>query len=209
MLPSNKSSINLPNLSSSLQEIDRKAIKKKKSSVKEKRRNDELNTAFKNLQAKLPHIPRHGRLPKIKTLRIAHRYIQHLNAVLEGRMIDHFTYVRPLSIDDFANVAEEEIQTKNRYTERADEELKRCSGINSSDGSSEQDMDSEDVDDVESPESDDVNEIPNHTTSNDDYSNLYQNYQSIQLPYTSQLYLQMQAYPFSDISYFEEPKLNF
>lgn len=70
-------------------------------------------------------------------------------------------------------------------------------------------MDSEDVDDVESPESDDVNEIPNHTTSNDDYSNLYQNYQSIQLPYTSQLYLQMQTYPFSDISYFEESKSNF
>ncbi|KAK6728464.1 hypothetical protein RB195_005850 [Necator americanus] len=96
-----------------------------RSTLKEKRRNIEINDAFEKLQRQLPHVPASTRLPKIKTLRLALKYIEHLNTILSGDkqvMSDYMTAPRPLCIEDFAAVAMQEIQIRNSYTDRAREE---------------------------------------------------------------------------------------
>uniref|UniRef100_A0A0K0D100 BHLH domain-containing protein n=1 Tax=Angiostrongylus cantonensis TaxID=6313 RepID=A0A0K0D100_ANGCA len=55
-----------------------------RSTLKEKKRNIEINEAFERLQKQLPHVPTSTRLPKIKTLRLALKYIEHLNTILSG-----------------------------------------------------------------------------------------------------------------------------
>ncbi|KAK6014324.1 Helix-loop-helix DNA-binding domain protein, partial [Ostertagia ostertagi] len=55
-----------------------------RSTLKEKKRNIEINDAFEKLQRQLPHVPSSTRLPKIKTLRLALKYIEHLNTILSG-----------------------------------------------------------------------------------------------------------------------------
>ncbi|RCN40483.1 Helix-loop-helix DNA-binding domain protein [Ancylostoma caninum] len=55
-----------------------------RSTLKEKRRNIEINDAFEKLQRQLPHVPASTRLPKIKTLRLALKYIEHLSTILNG-----------------------------------------------------------------------------------------------------------------------------
>ncbi|XGW22716.1 hypothetical protein V3C99_005157 [Haemonchus contortus] len=93
-----------------------------RSTLKEKKRNIEINDAFEKLQRQLPHVPTSTRLPKIKTLRLALKYIEHLNTILSGEkqiMSDYMSNPRPLCVEDFAAVAMQEIQIRNSYTERA------------------------------------------------------------------------------------------
>ncbi|WKX89509.1 hypothetical protein Q1695_008847 [Nippostrongylus brasiliensis] len=96
-----------------------------RSTLKEKKRNIEINDAFEKLQRQLPHVPSSTRLPKIKTLRLALKYIEHLSTILSGdaqyfQMVsDYMSAPRPLCIEDFAAVAMQEIQIRNSYTERA------------------------------------------------------------------------------------------
>ncbi|EPB75199.1 Helix-loop-helix DNA-binding domain protein [Ancylostoma ceylanicum] len=93
-----------------------------RSTLKEKKRNIEINDAFEKLQRQLPHVPSSTRLPKIKTLRLALKYIEHLNTILNGDkqiMSDYMTSPRPLCIEDFAAVAMQEMQIRNSYTDRA------------------------------------------------------------------------------------------
>ncbi|CAJ0592527.1 unnamed protein product [Cylicocyclus nassatus] len=106
-----------------------------RSTLKEKRRNIEINDAFENLQRQLPHVPASTRLPKIKTLRLALKYIEHLSTILNGDkqvMSDYLAGPRPLCIEDFAAVAMQEMQIRNSYTERAREE----ENLNNSSGNS-------------------------------------------------------------------------
>ncbi|KHJ90567.1 Helix-loop-helix DNA-binding domain protein [Oesophagostomum dentatum] len=101
-----------------------------RSTLKEKRRNIEINDAFERLQSQLPHVPTSTRLPKIKTLRLALKYIEHLNTILAGDkqiMSDYMTAPRPLCIEDFAAVAMQEMQLRNSYTDRARAEEGICS----------------------------------------------------------------------------------
>ncbi|KJH44829.1 Helix-loop-helix DNA-binding domain protein [Dictyocaulus viviparus] len=93
-----------------------------RSTLKEKKRNIEINEAFERLQKQLPHVPTSTRLPKIKTLRLALKYIEHLKTILSGDkqiMSDYMSSPRPLCIEDFAAVAMQEIQIRNSYTDRA------------------------------------------------------------------------------------------
>uniref|UniRef100_A0A0N5ATM7 BHLH domain-containing protein n=1 Tax=Syphacia muris TaxID=451379 RepID=A0A0N5ATM7_9BILA len=95
--------------------------KRCRSNRKERRRNEEMNIAYACLQRCVPHIPSDQRLPKIKTLRLALRYIQHLQNVLNGSQF-HGTFsneVRPLQLEDFASVAMAEVQARNNYKDRA------------------------------------------------------------------------------------------
>ncbi|KAK6048676.1 Helix-loop-helix DNA-binding domain protein [Cooperia oncophora] len=78
-----------------------------RSTLKEKKRNIEINDAFEKLQRQLPHVPSSTRLPKIKTLRLALKYIEHLNTILSG-----------------------DKQIRNSYTERARSE--ECANGNAS-----------------------------------------------------------------------------
>ncbi|CAD6199578.1 unnamed protein product [Caenorhabditis auriculariae] len=99
---------------------DRAASKKLRCAFKEKRRNILFNDAFDTLQQRLPHVPDSPRLPKIKTLRLATRYIEHLQNVLNGRIIQPFASPpRPIEVEDFANTVFEIIKSRNNYSERA------------------------------------------------------------------------------------------
>uniref|UniRef100_A0A1I7WSF2 BHLH domain-containing protein n=1 Tax=Heterorhabditis bacteriophora TaxID=37862 RepID=A0A1I7WSF2_HETBA len=111
-----------------------------RSTLKEKKRNVEINQAFENLQRQLPHVPTSTRLPKIKTLRLALKYIEHLNSILNGDkqaslffiafiMSNYMNGPRPLCIDDFAAVAMQEIQVRNSYTDRAKTEEGLASSV--------------------------------------------------------------------------------
>ncbi|PIO62153.1 Helix-loop-helix DNA-binding domain protein [Teladorsagia circumcincta] len=87
-----------------------------RSTLKEKKRNIEINDAFEKLQRQLPHVPSSTRLPKIKTLRLALKYIEHLNTILSGDkqiMSDYMSNPRPLCVEDFAAVAMQEIQVSS------------------------------------------------------------------------------------------------
>lgn len=58
--------------------------------MKERKRNEEMNQAYEQLQKCVPHIPNDQKLPKIKTLRLALRYIKHLQDVLKGSEMVYF-----------------------------------------------------------------------------------------------------------------------
>ncbi|CAI4220768.1 unnamed protein product [Auanema sp. JU1783] len=95
--------------------------KRQRSTEKEKRRNLDINRAFESLQNQLPScVPKGNRLPKIKTLRLAIKYIEHLSSILNGDHIipSSMENPRPLLIEDFASVALREIQIRNTYTSR-------------------------------------------------------------------------------------------
>ncbi|VDN56718.1 unnamed protein product [Dracunculus medinensis] len=77
-----------------------------------------MNLAFAKLQQCVPHIPKDQKLPKIKTLRLAVRYIQHLEDILRGETTFQSSISatpRPLELEDFASVAMQEVQTRNNY----------------------------------------------------------------------------------------------
>lgn len=81
--------------------------RKLKNSEKERRRNSTLNTAFKWLLSQIPCIPKHSRVPKIKTLRLATSYIAYLTETLNsGTEAD---------IGEFALIANAQLRQKNSY----------------------------------------------------------------------------------------------
>uniref|UniRef100_A0AC35TSM3 BHLH domain-containing protein n=1 Tax=Rhabditophanes sp. KR3021 TaxID=114890 RepID=A0AC35TSM3_9BILA len=92
----------------------------------EKMRNSLINTAFDELQNIVPFIPRQQKLPKIKILKLANKYIEHLKKVLNmepATTEPYYDSPRPLGMDDFYSTALEVLQQKNSYINRASEEL--------------------------------------------------------------------------------------
>ncbi|MFH4983466.1 hypothetical protein AB6A40_010175 [Gnathostoma spinigerum] len=113
---------------STLQYIDEATARRRsRSNRKERRRNEEMNAAYSKLQKCVPHIPNDQKLPKIKTLRLALRYIKHLQSVLEGNQTFRPSFSnepRPLALEDFASVAMAEMQARNNYKDRAEQEVR-------------------------------------------------------------------------------------
>ncbi|CAI2356022.1 unnamed protein product [Caenorhabditis sp. 36 PRJEB53466] len=97
--------------------------RKEKSCEKEHRRTQNINGAFANLQQHIPYLrPEERRqLPKIKTLRLAMQYIDHLNKLLSGNevMETDCEETRPLTHSDFRQAICSEMRVKNSYRERA------------------------------------------------------------------------------------------
>ncbi|CAB3408052.1 unnamed protein product [Caenorhabditis bovis] len=98
-------------------------FKKERSRSKEAKRAQQLNGAFRKLLGTIPYIPEKQRevIPKIKTLRLAMRYIEHLNRILDGNwgVRTEMEPTRPLQFDDFRFIADEEIKVRNSYRDRA------------------------------------------------------------------------------------------
>uniref|UniRef100_A0A0N5BA77 BHLH domain-containing protein n=1 Tax=Strongyloides papillosus TaxID=174720 RepID=A0A0N5BA77_STREA len=98
----------------------------------EKVRNTQINIYFDHLQKLVPFVPEKQRLPKIKLLKLTMRYIEHLKKCINGELIvdkEHssngYDYKRVITRDDFKQTAIEELQHKNSYISRANEELRR------------------------------------------------------------------------------------
>ncbi|CEF68472.1 Myc-type, basic helix-loop-helix (bHLH) domain-containing protein [Strongyloides ratti] len=104
----------------------------------EKVRNTQINIYFDHLQKLVPFVPEKQRLPKIKLLKLTMRYIEHLKKCINGELIvdkEHssngYDYKRVITREDFKQTAIEELQHKNSYISRANEELKRWEEIKS------------------------------------------------------------------------------
>ncbi|CAI5440028.1 unnamed protein product [Caenorhabditis angaria] len=81
-------------------------VRREKCRNKEARRAEQINGAFNSLLKSIPYIPETQRptMPKIKTLRLAMKYIQHLSQILEGQWAfagNSQENPRPLQFDDF------------------------------------------------------------------------------------------------------------
>lgn len=61
-----------------------KIIQRIKANKKERRRTQSINHAFDELRKHIPDVPQDTKLSKIKTLRLAISYINHLMATLNG-----------------------------------------------------------------------------------------------------------------------------
>uniref|UniRef100_A0AC35GUZ6 BHLH domain-containing protein n=1 Tax=Panagrolaimus sp. PS1159 TaxID=55785 RepID=A0AC35GUZ6_9BILA len=107
--------------------ISENRVKRKKCPAKEKERNEAINSGFEALQSRIKCIQngeKSSKIPKVKILRIAIRYINYLKQKLNTP--DEF--FNP-STDDFVLQAMDVIQTKNCYTKRATEEIVKDSMI--------------------------------------------------------------------------------
>uniref|UniRef100_A0A914YY38 BHLH domain-containing protein n=1 Tax=Panagrolaimus superbus TaxID=310955 RepID=A0A914YY38_9BILA len=96
-------------------------VKRKKCPAKEKERNEAINSGFEALQATIKCIQngeKSSKIPKVKVLRIAIRYINYLKQKLETP-----DELYNPSMDDFVLQAMDVIQTKNCYTKRAAQEI--------------------------------------------------------------------------------------
>ena len=97
------------------------------SNAKERRRNTNINSAFHDLQKRIPHAPKplETTLPKIKTLRLAISYIRELQTLVRDDSADLDTLERR-----FAPAVAAELQARNSYKERAqhllDQDLHGC-----------------------------------------------------------------------------------
>ncbi|KAK0426539.1 hypothetical protein QR680_009762 [Steinernema hermaphroditum] len=83
----------------------------------ERRRNLDINSALEKLQDIIPVIQHHDKLSKIKRLRVAIRYIEYL-----ARILDSDENSPPPSYQEFQSLVMQELQTRNSYVERAEEE---------------------------------------------------------------------------------------
>uniref|UniRef100_A0A914I4J0 BHLH domain-containing protein n=1 Tax=Globodera rostochiensis TaxID=31243 RepID=A0A914I4J0_GLORO len=97
--------------------------KRKKSTEKERLRNLQISYHLRTLTALLPGVK--TGIPRIRTLRLANRYIAHLGRILRGEHIfcEQSQAWRLLTIEDFGRTVGEEMQTTNSYKERAELEL--------------------------------------------------------------------------------------
>ncbi|KAI1712853.1 Helix-loop-helix DNA-binding domain protein [Ditylenchus destructor] len=97
--------------------------KRKKQPWKEQQRNLEIKEALSTLSRSMPFVSKE--LTRIRTLRLAKAYINHLKKILEGEMVEcKFTgKLRPVTLSDFEQVVNEEMQINNSYKERAEEEI--------------------------------------------------------------------------------------
>jgi hypothetical protein len=85
-----------------------------------------INAGFERLQEIIPHAPAGQRLAKIKTLRLATSYIQHLQSILnnpDDAQTPSSKYHH--HADHFAHIVEAEVQSRNTYKHRAEVELAR------------------------------------------------------------------------------------
>lgn len=101
--------------------------KRSRSNNKERRRNCAINEAFNQLQRLMPYMPTDQKLPKIKTLRLALKYIELLRNILvndQQNVVQPFLgNPRPLAVEDFAPIVAAEIQSRNSYKHRAERML--------------------------------------------------------------------------------------
>ncbi|KAK0426536.1 hypothetical protein QR680_009759 [Steinernema hermaphroditum] len=95
----------------------RKGTKSLKSSETERQRNRSINRALDSLQNAIPFVKNHDKLSKIKRLRVAIRYIEYL-----ARILDSDENSPPPSYQEFQSLVMQELQTRNSYVERAEEE---------------------------------------------------------------------------------------
>uniref|UniRef100_A0A914GV59 BHLH domain-containing protein n=1 Tax=Globodera rostochiensis TaxID=31243 RepID=A0A914GV59_GLORO len=86
-------------------------------------RNLQISYHLRTLTALLPGVK--TGIPRIRTLRLANRYIAHLGRILRGEHIfcEQSQAWRLLTIEDFGRTVGEEMQTTNSYKERAELEL--------------------------------------------------------------------------------------
>ncbi|GMT28041.1 hypothetical protein PFISCL1PPCAC_19338, partial [Pristionchus fissidentatus] len=101
---------------------------------KEKKRNIDINEAFVSLQnsfSAIPFITRRRKVPKVKMLRLAIKYIDHLERILHNEQHVSWSPLqrpspycppRPLKMEDFENIAAEEFNERNSYTNRLHED---------------------------------------------------------------------------------------
>uniref|UniRef100_A0A183CEE6 BHLH domain-containing protein n=1 Tax=Globodera pallida TaxID=36090 RepID=A0A183CEE6_GLOPA len=97
--------------------------KRKKSTEKERLRNLQIKYSLRTLTTLLPGVK--TEIPRIRTLRLANRYIAHLGRILRGEHVfcEQSQAWRLLTIEDFERTVGEEMQTSNSYKERAELEL--------------------------------------------------------------------------------------
>uniref|UniRef100_A0A183C1I7 BHLH domain-containing protein n=1 Tax=Globodera pallida TaxID=36090 RepID=A0A183C1I7_GLOPA len=97
--------------------------KRKKSTEKERLRNLQIKYHLRTLTTLLPGVK--TEIPRIRTLRLANRYIAHLGRILRGEHVfcEQSQAWRLLTIEDFERTVGEEMQTSNSYKERAELEL--------------------------------------------------------------------------------------
>ncbi|EFP12868.1 hypothetical protein GCK72_025185 [Caenorhabditis remanei] len=103
--------------------IEARRVKKEKSREKEFHRSRNINSAFDTLQQRIPYLRAEERknLPKIKTLRLAMQYINHLKKLVDGNEITETesNETRPLCHTDFRTTVTNEMRLRNSYRERA------------------------------------------------------------------------------------------
>ncbi|CAD5206953.1 unnamed protein product [Bursaphelenchus okinawaensis] len=103
---------------------DQKKIKKKKSSEKERIRNLEIKKKLAEIASLMP-LQNTQSLSRIRTLRLATKYISHLQGILNGETIDTYEGGRRLrDYNDFQRDVNEEMQRTNSYKERAEMEMR-------------------------------------------------------------------------------------
>ncbi|UMM30634.1 hypothetical protein L5515_012431 [Caenorhabditis briggsae] len=103
--------------------LEKSQAKKERCRHKEFKRGKNINEAFDTLQQHIPFLRSDERksLSKIKALRLAKKYIEHLTQLAEGnQMADPVSNeTRPLELTDFRQVVTDEMRSRNSYRERA------------------------------------------------------------------------------------------
>ncbi|KAL7072898.1 hypothetical protein ACQ4LE_008192 [Meloidogyne hapla] len=107
--------------------------KRKKSATKEKMRNLEIKTKLRELNYLMPFVGS-TELPRIRILRLANAYIEHLNKILNGHQIfcEKIGGHRPLMWEDFAVEVNNEMKKRNSYShlvEDYEEQTRKVSEI--------------------------------------------------------------------------------
>ncbi|PIC36505.1 hypothetical protein B9Z55_015470 [Caenorhabditis nigoni] len=103
--------------------LEKSQAKKDRCRLKEFKRGKNINEAFDTLQQHIPFLRADERksLSKIKALRLAKKYIEHLTQLAEGnQMADPLSNeTRSLELTDFRQVVTGEMRSRNSYRERA------------------------------------------------------------------------------------------
>ncbi|TKR92316.1 hypothetical protein L596_006997 [Steinernema carpocapsae] len=97
--------------------VRRRGLKAHRSADIERRRNLDINSALEKLQSIIPIVKNQEKLSKIKRLRVAIRYIEYLATLLKKD-----ENCGPPAYQDFQSIVMQELQTRNSYVERAEEE---------------------------------------------------------------------------------------
>ncbi|TKR92313.1 hypothetical protein L596_006994 [Steinernema carpocapsae] len=95
--------------------INVKTTRAQRSSLTERRRNKSINSALE--KRIIPIVKNQEKLSKIKRLRVAIRYIEYLATLLKKD-----ENCGPPAYQDFQSIVMQELQTRNSYVERAEEE---------------------------------------------------------------------------------------
>ncbi|KAF7640502.1 BHLH domain-containing protein [Meloidogyne graminicola] len=98
--------------------------KRKKSSNKEKQRNLEIKIMLKKLNEIMKPFVGSTELPRIRILRLANAYIEHLTKILNGGhqiFCEKLGRYRPLMWEDFVIDVNKEMKRRNSYSHLVDE----------------------------------------------------------------------------------------